>query len=107
MTPKEWGYVAYRLHVFLVVGIFVAFVVAPLLRPVIAIAFFPFFVGHVLYGRCPLTLVERRLHGENITILDPVLQLFGLPVTRENRHNLNAVLSTIFMLTFAVVLTRK
>lgn len=80
---------------------------APLLRPVIAIAFFPFFVGHVLYGRCPLTLVERRLHGENITILDPVLSFFGLPVTRDNRHNLNAVLSAIFMLTFAVVLTRQ
>lgn len=106
MTPKEWGYVVYRLHVLLVVGIAVAFVMAPLLRPVIAIAFFPFFVGHVLYGRCPLTLVERRLHGENITIVDPVLQLFGLPVTRENRHNLNAVLSTIFMLAFAVVLSR-
>lgn len=100
MDRKRLGFALYNLHIAIVIGFAAAFVFLPTARPLLFFVFVPFFLGHIVYGRCPLTLVERRLHGEDITILDPILDAVGLPRSRDNRHNLNAVLSCIFMLAF-------
>ena len=70
MDRRQLGFFLYNLHIAIVVGFAAAFVFLPVARPLLFLVFLPFFIGHLVYGRCPLTLVERRLHGEDITILD-------------------------------------
>lgn len=89
------GYLLYRLHAATVIAVLVLFILYPKLRRILFVLFIPFFAVHVLYRSCPVTKVERRLHGENITVLDPVIQLFSLPVTRCTRDTTQVVLSTL------------
>ena len=39
-----------------------------------------------LFGGCILSRLERRFCHEDYTIIDPVLDFFGVPLTNENRH---------------------
>ena len=89
------GYLLYRLHAATVVGLIVLFIVYPKVRRILFVLFIPFFAVHVLYGSCPVTRVERRLHGENITVIDPLILLFALPITRATRDTTQVILSTL------------
>ena len=91
------GYLLYRLHAATVVGVLFLFMMYPVLRATIFVLFIPFFSVHILYQSCPVTKIERRLHGENITVLDPVIQLLSLPVNRSTRDIAQVFLSTLVL----------
>ena len=94
---KKAGYLLYRFHVLLVVSLLLLFVFVHALRIPILLAWIPFYAYQTYYGKCPLTTVERRLHREDITALDPVISLLGLPLTVFNRGSVQFVLSTTFL----------
>jgi hypothetical protein len=52
-------------------------------------------ISHMLTGTCVITLIERNLTGEDITIMDPILSLFGMPLTRECRSGFTIAMSTV------------
>jgi hypothetical protein len=96
-TPKEAGYLLYRMHI---TGVFLlptVFLFVSFMRIPILCFWIPVFIYHLRYRKCPITKIERRLHGEDITVLDPVLQLIGIPVTRESRDFIHVTMSSTFM----------
>ena len=96
-TPKEAGYLLYRIHI---AGVFLLptlFLFVPFMRIPILCFWIPVFVYHLRYRKCPITKIERRLHGEDITVLDPILQFIGLPVTRQSRDFIHVTMSSLFM----------
>ncbi len=96
-TPKEAGYLLYRLHI---AGVFLLptlFLLIPIMRVPILCFWVPIFIYHLRYRKCPITKIERRLHGEDITVLDPILQWIGIPVTRTSRDFIHVTMSSLFM----------
>lgn len=99
VTPdrKEAGYLVYNLHVIIVGLLPLLFLFVQSLRSIILVIWFPFFLYHILYRKCPLTRIERRLHGEDRTVLDPLITFLGLRVNKTSRDLVHVVLSSIFM----------
>lgn len=95
------GYVLYELHLFVLVSFIMIFYMRPRVRIYLLIAFFPFFLMHILGLGCPFTRIERYFHGEDITIIDPFLNMFGIYPSYDNRKNFQAWFSSIL---FALML---
>ena len=96
-NKKEAGYLLYSAHMAALLSFPVIFFLVPMLRIPIMISFFPLFVYHLIYKRCPVTRIERRLHGDDVTVLDPFIKLLGLNPTDTNRKTMQVFLSTIAM----------
>lgn len=101
---KKAGYLLYNIHTVCVALLLLTTVFIARLRPYILIFYIPFFYLHVHNNGCPITKSERRLHREDITVLDPILGLMGFPATNKNRNTLQIVVSTLFMLLLIVML---
>lgn len=63
-------------------------------------------IGHVITGGCIFTRIEQKLTGEKVTIADPLLELFQIPVTKETTMGITVLTSTIatIFLTFELLL---
>jgi hypothetical protein len=55
-------------------------------------------LSHLATGTCVISSIERKLTGESITILDPILNLFGIPLSRECRIGTTISFSTLSFL---------
>jgi hypothetical protein len=97
------GWVLYGLHQFVLVLFLAAFISRPAIRPFLIIIFVPIMFFHVAGYGCPFTRVERHYHGQNVTIIDPLLNILGLDITRENRRTFQGYFSSLLLL--AMVLT--
>jgi hypothetical protein len=97
------GWVLYGLHQFLLVLFIAVFATRPALRPFLIIVFIPIAFFHVAGYGCPFTRVERHYHGQNVTIIDPFLNMFRLEITRENRQTFQGYFSSLLLL--AMILT--
>ena len=73
---------------------FAGFVV---LRIPILICFTPLYFYHLIYRKCPVTSVERRLHAEDRTVIDIFLYVFGIPPNKKFRDIALIMLSSTFM----------
>ena len=97
------GWVLYGAHQFVLVLFTAVFITRPNLRPFLIIIFIPIAFFHVSGYGCPFTRLERYYHGQNVTIIDPFLRMFGLDITRENRVTFQAYFSALLLL--AMILT--
>ena len=52
---------------------------------------------HIFTGGCVLTRIEQKLTGEKNTIIDPLLEIFHIPNTKETSMGITVLLSTVFM----------
>jgi hypothetical protein len=93
-SVPDAGYWLYRLHVALLFLLLSLYYVYPSLRIFILILYIPIFLLHITAKHCPVTRLERKLHGEDITILDLPLQLLGIPTTKGNRNRFQVIAST-------------
>ncbi len=50
---------------------------------------------HILLGGCVLTRLEIKLTGEKTTIVDPILDLFQIPITPKSQMGITILFSTI------------
>jgi hypothetical protein len=55
----------------------------------------------MITGGCVLTRIEQRLTGDNLTIVDPLLEIFNIPKTRENIMGITLLFSTICFITLS------
>jgi hypothetical protein len=53
------------------------------------------FLQHILLGGCVLTRLEHKLTGEKTTIVDPILDLFQIPITPKSQMGITILFSTI------------
>lgn len=91
------GYFLYELHLFALVSFIFIYYVRPKVRVVMLFLFFPLFLFHVFGVGCPFTKIERYFHGEDITIIDPFLNIFGIYPSYDNRKNFQAWFSSILV----------
>jgi hypothetical protein len=54
------------------------------------------FLFHLLTGGCLCTKIEHKLTGERTTIIDPILEIFHIPVTKETVKGLTILGSSVF-----------
>lgn len=101
---RRAGYLLYRIHAVCVVILLFSTIFIRKLRPYILIFYIPFFYLHVHNNGCPITKAERRLHKEDLTLLDPVLALMGYAPTNKNRNILQIFVSSLFMLLLVFML---
>jgi hypothetical protein len=52
-------------------------------------------IQHILLGGCVLTRLEHKLTGEKTTIVDPILDLFQIPITPKSQMGITILFSTI------------
>jgi hypothetical protein len=52
-------------------------------------------ISHLVMGGCVFTRIEQKLTGEKITIIDPLLELFQIPVTKETALGITIMSSTV------------
>jgi hypothetical protein len=52
---------------------------------------------HIFTGGCVLTRIEQKLTGEKNTIIDPLLEIFHIPNTKETSMGITVLMSTVFM----------
>ena len=90
------------LHQIFIVSLVISYILVHFLFPsyflllVIWILSTIIWIFHIITGACVCTRIERRLTGDNITIVDPLLELFHIPLTKENRSGITLLTSSIF-----------
>jgi len=92
------GWFLYGLHQFVLVTFILVFASRPAVRPLLIASFIPIFFFHVSGYGCPFTRIERYYHGHNVTIIDPMLHMFRIPVTTPNRKTFQAYFSSLLLL---------
>ena len=97
------GWVLFEAHQFVFVLFLAAFIMRPELRRVLILIFIPVFMFHISGYGCPFTRLERYYHGQDVTIMDPYLNIVGLPITRNNRETFQGYFSSLLL--FVMVLT--
>jgi len=97
------GWILYGLHQFVLVLFVAVFITRPALRPLLIAVFIPIVFLHAAGFGCPFTRLERYYHGQNVTIIDPFLNMLGLDITRENRQVFQGYFSSLLLL--AMILT--
>ncbi len=99
------GYSLFYLHLTAMFVMPLVFIGVTMLRIPIFISYVPLYIYHIVKKGCPVTRVERRLHGEDRTVIDVFLALLGIKVTNENRNKMLIALSTGFMLFMVYVIS--
>ena len=99
------GYGLFYLHLTAMFLMPLVFVGVTMLRIPIFICYVPLYIYHLVKKGCPVTRVERRLHGEDRTVIDVFLTLLGIKITKENRNTMLLVLSTGFMVFMIYVIS--
>jgi hypothetical protein len=94
---QNFGWILYGLHQFVFVLFIAVFLTRPPLRPLLIAVFIPIFILHASGYGCPFTRLERHYHGQNVTIMDPFLNMFGLEINRENRTTFQAYFSSLLL----------
>lgn len=95
------GTIILVVHTFLAITMLVLVVVAHTLYPMFwfqALLFCGMFLvwfQHLVLKTCVLTSLERRLSSRDITSMDGMMTLFGIPITRESRAGVTLLVSTI------------
>ena len=102
---RDAGVMLFYVHLIGMLMMPVAFVWFAMLRIPIFISYFPLYIYHLIEKKCPLTRIERRLHGEDRTVLDVFLSMLGFETNNENRNTLLIVLSTLWMLAMIYVIS--
>ncbi len=89
----------HNLFIILILFLYVfAHTVFPSILLLISVWFMSIFIFlfHLLTGGCLCTKLEYKLTGEKTTIIDPILEIFHIPVTKETVNGFTILGSTVF-----------
>ena len=65
-------------------------------------------ISHLIMGGCVFTRIEHQLTGEKVSIIDPLLELFQIPVTKETTVGITMMASTVcFLFVTSELVTRS
>jgi hypothetical protein len=97
------GWFLFEAHQFVFVLFLAAFLMRPELRRVLILLFIPVFLFHISGYGCPFTRLERYYHGQDVTIMDPYLNIWGIPINRNNRETFQAYFSSLLLFSMVFV----
>ena len=55
-------------------------------------------LSNIIYNGCPITKLEYYLTRENKTVVDPLLDLFGMKINNNNRFGITVFMGVINLL---------
>ena len=65
------------------------------------------FLLFIYLNGCFLTLVEYKLDNQNVTIVDPVIMLFGDKTTKKNRMYYSIISVCVYLFIATIVMSRR
>jgi len=93
--------ITYMLHVFSILLVFVLIIVSHVIYPVFWFQLLVFIITaiiwlqHIFLHTCICTFLEVKLGGIHTPIaVDPILQIFSIPVSKQTRMGVTLILST-------------
>jgi hypothetical protein len=98
---KKLGILIRSIHQATIMTLFVLYVIVHTIVPsywFLCIVWFLatiIWLHHILTGCCIFTRIEQRLIKDKLTISDPVLEIFHIPVTKENTLGITIIISTL------------
>jgi hypothetical protein len=100
---KSLGILLRVIHILLAVAAFGLTVFGPVTwLPYVSIFWLALLTMYVVNRGCFLTQLEMYLTGEDVTIVDPLLHFFNLPIKKHTRNTIT-MLGGIFMLFMAIL----
>jgi hypothetical protein len=101
---RRLGLILRTLHNSLIISILFLYIVAHTIFPSFILLFCIWcmstfiFLFHVLTGGCLCTKIEYKLTGERTTIIDPILEIFHIPITKETVKGITILGSSTFFI---------
>ena len=111
-SEKEFGTLIIYLHLFFVFIIAATLLMTFLFRvPVsviltVIIIFGLIVIQHIILGICLFSSIEKRVNGAPYPIMEPVLRLFNIPISKESRIGVTALLISFTLLILLLQLLR-
>lgn len=102
---EKAGYLLLYTHGSIMWSLPIVFILFESLQVPMFIAYIPLYLYHLVFKRCPLTKVERRLHKQDVTVVDSALHLFGMSSTYQNRKMTLLLSSTLFVLFMVIYIS--
>ena len=104
MSEKTIGFFIRAFHVNLPVYFFIFMLYGTKLQNVFILGFLLCaFVSFVLFDGCILSKIENRIDEEDITIVDPMLEIIKIEKTNRNRMIISFIIAFIYILFAAMV----
>jgi len=104
----------YALHIFILLFffslIFVCHVIYPVFwfQVIVFIISFVVWIQHIILHMCVCTSLEIKLGGKDSPIaVDPLLELFNIPINRETRIGVTILMTTLFTLFLGLELVAR
>jgi hypothetical protein len=104
-NKESAGHTLFRIHLTGMLLLPIVFLSIPMVRIPIFICYIPLYIYHLIKKRCPLTRVERKLHGLDQTVTDVFLGIFGFKTTKDNRNRMMLFMSSAFMILMIYVIS--
>jgi hypothetical protein len=107
---KRIGILIRYVHSFTISFIFISYIIAHTIIPSywlmfsVWISIMIIWIHHILTGSCVFTRIEQRLINDKVTLADPLLQLFDIPITNKNAMTFTYFISTISVVTISLEL---
>lgn len=98
IDKKTLGFLIRAYHVNLPFYIIIFMVLAPKIITQITLLFlFLSLTTFALFGGCFMSMIEKRLDGIDITIMDPFLQINNLKKTNKNRMIISFIVGPLYI----------
>jgi hypothetical protein len=55
-------------------------------------------IQHIICGGCIVSKIEQKLIGDSSSFVDPILDLFNIPITPESSIGVNIMISTLLVI---------
>jgi len=99
MSDKTIGYLLRTFHAGMPTYAILVLVFGPQLFALITLAgLFIAFIGFFVFNGCILSSIEYKLDNVDITLMDPLVELFRYEVTPENRMNVAKWTAIIYII---------
>ena len=102
-SEKEFGEWVIRLHYGIWITLLSVFIVMRIVTIPFIIICAMFLLScimwtqHLVLGVCLLSSIQKRVLGRQCKLINPLLELFDIPVSRESIKGVTILLSTIFV----------
>ena len=99
LSEKNIGFFMRAYHVNMPIYFFIAMIHGSYVVNVILLIFLiGALISFIVFDGCILTRIESTLDDEDITVVDPMLEIFGFEVNHKNRVQVSYVIAALYLL---------
>jgi hypothetical protein len=96
---KTLGIIIRSLHIILpYVFLLLIFFKPNIFKPIVIFIIFLAILGFLLFGKCWVSLLEKKFCKERFNVMDPYLECFQLEKSNKNRINITILLTLFYFI---------